>query len=133
MKNKKNYLLVKRNQRYNLIKYKFWDMYNTVINILYFNLRNLKIILLYIFFQMVFIAFHVETTIWTTHKNTVFFFLGFSLCLGLYLYTFGNITSLCPSIKALLFLLIIGVSYINYNLNLNNKRNVRINIYLISS
>ncbi|KAG5347648.1 PIGG transferase, partial [Acromyrmex charruanus] len=92
---------------------------------------SLIIILLYIFFQMVFIAFHVETTVWTTRKNTVFFFLvGFSLCLGLYLYTFGNITSLCPSIKALLFLLIIGVSYINYNLNLNNKRNIIKNINL---
>ncbi|XP_018052891.1 PREDICTED: GPI ethanolamine phosphate transferase 2 [Atta colombica] len=90
---------------------------------------SLIVVVLFIMWQMVFIAFHVETTIWTTRKNTVFFFLmGFSLCLGLYLYTFGNITSLCPSIKALLFLLIIGVSYINYNLNLNNKRNITLEI-----
>ncbi|XP_011053119.1 PREDICTED: GPI ethanolamine phosphate transferase 2 isoform X2 [Acromyrmex echinatior] len=90
---------------------------------------SLIVIVLFVMWQMVFIAFHVETTVWTTRKNTVFFFLmGFSLCLGLYLYTFGNITSLCPSIKALLFLLIIGVSYINYNLNLNNKRNVTLKI-----
>ncbi|KYN39828.1 GPI ethanolamine phosphate transferase 2 [Trachymyrmex septentrionalis] len=90
---------------------------------------SLIVVVLFVMLQMVFIAFYVETTVWTTRKYTVFFFLvGFSLCLGLYLYTFGNITSLCPSIKALLFLLIIGVSYINYNLNLNYKRNVTLEI-----
>lgn len=110
-------------------------MCNSVISILYFNLRNLKIILLYIFFQVVFIAFYVETAVWRK-KTPSFFLVGFCLCLGLYdLYSFGDTTSFYPTsiLKTMLFLLIIGVLYINCNLLYNDQKNVRTNIYLISS
>ncbi|KYQ59999.1 GPI ethanolamine phosphate transferase 2, partial [Trachymyrmex zeteki] len=91
---------------------------------------RLIIVALIVMLQVVFIAFYVETAVWRK-KTPSFFLVGFCLCLGLYdLYSFGDTTSFYPTsiLKTMLFLLIIGVLYINCNLLYNDQKNVTLEL-----
>ncbi|CAL1678430.1 unnamed protein product [Lasius platythorax] len=74
--------------------------------------------------QILAILFFARNIVWTTHKRIApFFFVCFFSCLGIYyLYNSESVTSLHPTsvLNALLFLLIVSILYINYDLCVNS-------------
>lgn len=100
------------------------EMKDTLISsIIKYDFRPMAVAVLFLC-QILIILFFVQTAVWTTHKKTASFFLmRCLLCLGVYyFFSLGNITSFYPTsiFNALLFLLVIGILYINCDFCINS-------------